>query len=257
MANQPFKGSSIFTAKDLLSYLEKKGRLPQGEPPSVVVLLFSSAVAQRGRQRWSTEVQTFLGAELDRASKSHGEIAWLSGWGLGAPALVAKVEELAAWGVKNFVGLGMAGAINAQLSIGHIGVIEKALIGEGCSKYYGPSQDFSGAQTAFTSKVSGSLTRASLAYTLESTWTTDAPYRETREDLEVCRQKGIHFVDMEASALFSVARYHNLNASAVFVASDRVRKDGWEPCFHHRPVKKSLDAALDALTIDFLSLIDS
>jgi purine-nucleoside phosphorylase len=46
------------------------------------------------------------------------------------------------------------------------------------------------------------------------TWTTDAPYRETVEEITRYRGEGILTVEMEAAALFTVARPSGLAAAA-------------------------------------------
>jgi uridine phosphorylase len=53
-----------------------------------------------------------------------------------------------------------------------------------------------------------------------STWTTDAPYRETVEEVMEFRRRGVLTVEMEAAALFAVARARGLPlASAVVIDS--------------------------------------
>jgi len=39
-----------------------------------------------------------------------------------------------------------------------------------------------------------------------SSWTTDAPFRETAEAIEAARSKGVLAVEMEAAALYTFAR---------------------------------------------------
>jgi purine-nucleoside phosphorylase len=39
-----------------------------------------------------------------------------------------------------------------------------------------------------------------------STWTTDAPFRETAEAIEAARSKGVLAVEMESAALYTFAR---------------------------------------------------
>ena len=46
------------------------------------------------------------------------------------------------------------------------------------------------------------------------TWTTDAPYRQTAEEIVEYRRRGVFTVEMEAAALFAAAR-----ALAVEIAS--------------------------------------
>jgi uridine phosphorylase len=51
-----------------------------------------------------------------------------------------------------------------------------------------------------------------------TTWTTDAPYRETVEEITEFRGRGVLTVEMEAAALFAVAQTRGLHmASAVVV----------------------------------------
>jgi purine-nucleoside phosphorylase len=51
-------------------------------------------------------------------------------------------------------------------------------------------------------------------------WTTDAPYRETAEEVAKYRADGIVTVEMEASCLFTVASAVGVAAAAAFVVSD-------------------------------------
>ena len=45
-------------------------------------------------------------------------------------------------------------------------------------------------------------------------------FRETKKELEYYRKKGILTVEMEASALFAVAKARSVRASAAFAISD-------------------------------------
>jgi purine-nucleoside phosphorylase len=48
-----------------------------------------------------------------------------------------------------------------------------------------------------------------------SSWTTDAPFRETEEAIAAARSKGILAVEMEAAALYAFARAMNKNVLCV------------------------------------------
>ena len=77
------------------------------------------------------------------------------------------------------------------------------------------------------------------------TWTIDAPYRETKKEIEYHRRRGIVTVEMEASALFTVSKLRNVKIAAAFVVSDTLF-DEWTPKFHHINTKKSLNKLLDS-----------
>jgi purine-nucleoside phosphorylase len=53
------------------------------------------------------------------------------------------------------------------------------------------------------------LKNKGLRVVVGSTWTTDAPFRETAEAIEAARSKGVLAVEMEAAALYSFAQAAN------------------------------------------------
>jgi purine-nucleoside phosphorylase len=62
-------------------------------------------------------------------------------------------------------------------------------------------------------------------------WTTDAVYRETREKVESYQKQGVLAVEMEVSALFSVARFRQVELGAMLVVSDELSALKWRPGF--------------------------
>jgi purine-nucleoside phosphorylase len=62
-------------------------------------------------------------------------------------------------------------------------------------------------------------------------WTTDALYRETRAKVEDYQKQGVLAVEMEISALFSVARFRQVELGAMLVVSDELSAFKWLPGF--------------------------
>jgi len=58
-------------------------------------------------------------------------------------------------------------------------------------------------------------------------WTTDAPYRETFHKRDFFLKRGAICVDMEAAALFAIAKYRGVKIGGIFYAGDLVG-DGWD-----------------------------
>ena len=85
-------------------------------------------------------------------------------------------------------------------------------------------------------------------------WTTDAPFRETAKKRRSFMNGGAICVDMEASALFSIARFRSKELAAVFYAGDCVGEEGWnlrmeEDCEEKRRriSLKLIEVSLEAL----------
>ena len=62
-------------------------------------------------------------------------------------------------------------------------------------------------------------------------WTTDAIYRETRQLVETHQQDGILAVEMELSALYSVAQFRRVALAGILVVSDELSSLDWRPGF--------------------------
>ena len=61
-----------------------------------------------------------------------------------------------------------------------------------------------------TKKLGRLLEKNNMGYFEGTTWTIDAPYRETKKEVEKYSKQGISTVEMEASALFAVAKYRKI-----------------------------------------------
>ena len=69
-------------------------------------------------------------------------------------------------------------------------------------------------------------------------WTTDAPYRETRTKVADYARQGIYGVDMEFSALCTVAAFRGVELAAAMLVSDEVWKQPWQPQFSRKEFKR-------------------
>ena len=73
-------------------------------------------------------------------------------------------------------------------------------------------------------------------------WSTDAPYRELVSKVERYRRDGVLTVEMEAAALFAVAKVRWVEVALLVVVSDQLGKR-WEPAFFSEEVEESLKRA--------------
>ena len=169
--------------------------------------------------------------------------------GPGSPYTAILVEELAALGAKRFLAVGIAGSLRPDLSPGSFVLCTRALRDEGTSYHYVAPGDFAYPSAPLTRRVRATLRRAKAPFTEGGSWTTDAAYRETVTEIRRYRARGLLTVEMEASALFTIARVRGLEAAALFVISDVLDERGWEPRFHdsRRPLRAALGIAAETL----------
>jgi purine-nucleoside phosphorylase len=84
------------------------------------------------------------------------------------------------------------------------------------------------------------LEAAGLSFRKGTSWTTDAPYRETVEELRHYRAEGVATVEMEAAALFAVGAYRGASVSSILTISDKVTEEGWSQAFRTEAIEAFL-----------------
>ena len=171
--------------------------------------------------------------------------------GFGAPTAVMTLEELAALGVSRFVNLGAAGGLQQDMSVGDIVVCERAIRDEGTSNHYLPEAKYSGSCPDLTERLCEAIERKGIPYRKGTSWTTDAPYRETVEEFQRHCSDGVATVEMEASALFAVGAFRGVSVSSVFAISDILSEGAWNQGYHSEEkleaLKKIFEAALESM----------
>ena len=136
--------------------------------------------------------------------------------GVGAPAVVAQVEVLASLGVRRFLSVGTAGGLGPDQAPGDVVVLNAAVRDEGVSYHYLPPDAAVRPDADLTQAFTTALERAGMPVMSGATWTTDAPYRETVQEVLEYRRRGVLTVEMEAAALFAVGQARHIAlASAV------------------------------------------
>lgn len=148
---------------------------------------------------------------------------------IGAPQAVMVVEKLVALGVREIVALGWCGSLRDEIVIGDVVIPDKAFSEEGTSRHY-----FSGYEIASSSLppcfslITDALNTRGLRLHRGKIWSTDAPYRETVEKVLLYQGREALAVDMETSALFSVARFRGIYLGILLVVSDSLSTLKWK-----------------------------
>ena len=135
-----------------------------------------------------------------------GQTVGIIGCAVGAPFAVLVAEELFASGCRRLISLTSAGQIVRAGAPPYFVVIDRALRDEGTSYHYAAPAEFAEADARLVEIAAHALKRAGLQAFVGSSWTTDAPFRETAAAIELARARRIFTVEMEAAALYSFAR---------------------------------------------------
>ncbi len=128
------------------------------------------------------------------------------GCAVGASYAVLLAEELFASGCRFLISITSSGQINETEKPPFFVLIEKALRDEGTSYHYLLPSDYSYIDKKLLSMFKGTFDKLGFNVKSGATWTTDAPFRETKTAIEYARTQGILAVEMEAAALYAFAK---------------------------------------------------
>ena len=157
--------------------------------------------------------------------------------GIGSPHAVTVMEELIALGGKEFFNIGSAGGLD---SFG-IFLCSKSIRDEGTSHHYISKSKFSYPDKELTKSLEKYLLKNSISFENGVSWTIDAPYRETKSEINKYKKENVKTVEMESSALFAVAKFRKVKIASAFVVSDLVGNDEWNPKFDAKDVNQKLN----------------
>ncbi|MBW1867081.1 MAG: nucleoside phosphorylase [Deltaproteobacteria bacterium] len=159
---------------------------------------------------------------------------------IGAPYAVILFENLIAWGVRRLLYFGWGGAIDPDVRIGDVVLATGAIVDEGTSRQYDQKEHaVVRSSGGLTRKISKALDTGGLNCHRGLVWTTDALFRETGEKLMKFQKAGAMAVEMELSALFSVARFRGVEAAGILAVSDELTSLKWQPGFGDKRFKQT------------------
>ncbi|WP_457577388.1 nucleoside phosphorylase [Desulfomarina sp.] len=177
---------------------------------------------------------------------------FVAGPSIGAPMATMTLEKLIALGAKKIILFGWCGAIAEKMAVGDIILPNGAVAGEGTSRYYLESDEISPSQNLL-SRLERFFNQHDYSTETGKIWSTDAIYRESRRQLFSLRdKKNVVGVDMEFSALCSVAQFRRAEFAAVLVVSDELYHAGWKPGFAATVFKRTCRDAIGLLLNQFL-----
>jgi len=198
---------SIFTPDSLLREARRQKRIEDGAVPDICVLDPDGDMVRSLRRNnlacrlaawpcYHTELYVF-----EQEGLTYGVV----GCAVGAAFAVLVAEELFASGCRLLLSITSAGQILPVQNPPYFIVIDRALRDEGTSYHYVAPANYSFADASLVALANTALAECGIAVHVGSTWTTDAPFRETAEAIDAARAAGIMAVEMEAAALYAFA----------------------------------------------------
>ena len=149
-------------------------------------------------------------------------------------------------GAEKFIFFGSAGGLDKEATKGKYVIPTESYRDEGMSYHYAPPSDYITIKNA--EKLEKLFTEKKLPHVTGRVWTTDALYRETRDQVSRRKAEGCLAVEMELAGLQAVCDFHGFELYDFLVTGDIVDQPDYTPEGLHE-ANHSLDKFYVALEI--------
>jgi len=207
LSGKRYDEPSLLVPENLLREARRQKSLPNVRVPRVALLdpdgdivrYLATNRAGRPHPGWACYHTDMWTTDLD------GVEIGVVGTAVGAPFAVLVAEQLAASGARLVISITSAGLVSAATEPPYFLLIERALRDEGTSAHYQPPGTWSHLSSKLRMRLNEAYAGLTEPVLIGSSWTTDAPYRETPSAVAAAQEAGISCVEMEAAALYSYA----------------------------------------------------
>ncbi len=230
---QKMKAHELSGAKNYLKHIHCDLKLPKKAIVCPLSSMTKYVLSQGKFKHYWCEADIYVDEQKN--------YCYVTSAGIGAPAMACALEILIALGVKELLLIGLAGSLQPEVLAGDIVLCGGAVADEGISAHYAP-KEISTPSEVMTQRFAKQLDKAELNYHFGPTWTTDALFRETVEEVKHYQKKNILTVEMEASAFFAICEQRKVKGAACFAISDELFNYKWQPHFGEKPVATAMRA---------------
>lgn len=246
---EKYKLKEMYGARDIVEYRKKVGRMPSLSAPEGVLFCLERGLPWRLRWRIPVKRAGGMNGDFYALKKTKDRIGIMTGFGGGSPMTVELAEEFAAMGVKSMILMTWGGLLQPEMQPGDIVVIDTAIRDEGTSYHYLPPSKHVQASPELADQLIHAIESRGGKSTRGTTWTTDAPFRETVEEIRQYQSEGVKTVEMESAGLFTIGQVRNIPVVSVVVGMDSLAEYRWR-------VPERLDGILRSLELVYAASLD-
>lgn len=238
-----FSGEAVMKPEDTIEMRKRFGNFPKLKPPSGLILCMKNGLPEK--LRWRVPIQKVgkVMGDMFLVKKTNGNVGVLSNFGIGAPVVVSLAEEMISFGIKRFVILSWGGALQKNLTTGDIVINDSAIRDDGVSHHYLKSDERAYADADLKNKIENELTKQNVKFYSGSTWTTDAPYRETKEEILKYQFENVQTVEMEIAGLFTLGQVRGIQVASIVIVADSLANLAWQMPTDMKRINQSFEVA--------------
>ena len=206
--NKNYKEPSVFSPKNLLREARRQKSIASCAVPKICILDPDGDILkylQKDKQAELNKCWACYHTELYNFTFNKTKFGIIA-CAVGGSFAVLLAEQLFVSGCSLLISVTSAGLILSPPKNVRYILIKEALRDEGTSYHYMPPESKAEINSKILKKLFPLLKKKNSQIDVGNSWTTDAPYRETKTAIEYARDKKVNAVEMEAASLYAFAK---------------------------------------------------
>lgn len=214
--------------------------------PKTVYIFFYKSLVEKIEEFFSLQKIKFTRGDF--YIEVNNEFGIITNFGVGESGSLMLAEELSAFGVEKVIALGAVGSLSHDLKIGDMVIIESAFSQSRIEKIYKQTENEIFTSEEQNKSIQKVFEQKDISFTAVKTLSVPTIYRETHEEIEGAKEKGISVIEMEVFSLALVFAIRGINFSSIGCVSDVLYNGEWE-------FENNLKKVFDGLKKSFLSIV--
>src|SRR5438128_433925 len=108
---------SLIEPRQYVEYMRSRGKFPTFQPPQGVILCYQQSLLAHVKENHAIEPCDGFFPNLLFLKETNHKVAIIGGFGIGSPVASVILEELIAFGIKEFISVGTAGTLQKNIHV--------------------------------------------------------------------------------------------------------------------------------------------
>ncbi|MBT3456223.1 nucleoside phosphorylase [bacterium] len=241
---EKYKYKSILTPNKFLDRKKHLGRHPIVNAPKTLIICYDKHFMKQTLQKYKHKQCN--GSFSDVYFLTEFPSVAIGNFGIFGPKNTMMMELAIVWGVKQVITIGTSCSLQKNITQDDILICEKSIRDEGTSHHYLPYSKYAYPSNKLKNKIIKKLDQLEIPYKSGISWTTDAFFRATKEEVSHYQKEGVMCIEAEAASLLSVAKFRGIDIAVMLTITDSYANLTWEKSKDYKYKKlETLDKMLE------------
>ncbi|MCF6306773.1 MAG: hypothetical protein L3J09_02335 [Flavobacteriaceae bacterium] len=213
-----YSEKSVLKISDIVSWKRERNIYNFEALPPIAIISINKSVFSKKVSSFTKKIKGINGLHYNFKSK----FLLSSEFGMGSSGMITLLEELKELGVKQFVFIGVAGILDHLIVENNAYIISNVYSSAGSSFFYSKEENIISYDKIWFEKVKDHCGLKS-----KTSWSTDCPFRETKQLIENYSSKKCALVEMETAGLYAFSQFYKVPSVSILIGADSLYSLQW------------------------------